>query len=49
MVMNEERKQKYVDYYCSKAERDRNRIIEIVAKSRKPIFVFEIKELLEKV
>lgn len=50
MVMNEEGRQKYDDYYYySKAERDRSRVIAIVAKSRKPVFVFEIKELLEKV
>ena len=44
MVMNQEGKEKYDDYYCSKAERDRNRIIEIIAKSRKPLLQFEIKE-----
>jgi hypothetical protein len=36
MVMNQERKEECDDYY-SKAERDRNRIIEIIAKSRKPL------------
>lgn len=48
--INEEKKnEKCENYYYSKAQIDRNRIIEIIAKSRKPLYEFEIKELIDKV
>jgi hypothetical protein len=50
--INEEMKKEKCEnyyYYYSKAQIDRNRIIEIIAKSRKPLYEFEIKELIDKV
>jgi hypothetical protein len=43
------KKEKRENYYYSKAQIDRNRIIEIITKSRKPLYQFEIKELIDKV
>jgi hypothetical protein len=44
IVSNEDRKEKYDNHNYSRLEIDRNRIIEIVAKSVKTLYQFEIKE-----